>query len=165
MHLAVIPSWIDYALACAATLLALWQGGWRERAIAGAQQVLVVLAFNVCGTWACPDWRPLAGDAALFAVCLACALRGRRYWTIPASSFALLSVVSDLMARGAGSAFWTSAASGRVWSYLLSVVILWGVWTSARDRSRAAAPRAATPLSPFPWRRSAPPVRLDGSSP
>jgi hypothetical protein len=128
---------VNYLLAAATLLLAVWKGGWRERAIAGVQLLQVLLAYYVCRTWACPEWRPLADDAVMLAVCLACAVRGDRYWTIPASSFALLAVATD-GAILAGVAAPTAAWADLVWMYLLSAAILWGVFTAQRAQRSAA---------------------------
>ena len=157
----MIPPWVEYAVASATTVLALWRGGWRERAVAVVQQLQVFLALNLCAAWACPAWRPLADDGVMLAVCLACALRGQRYWTIPASSFALLAVVTDLAALQPRAASWPLASADAAWMYLLSAAILWGVWTSGQDRARQAA--GGAPLAAIRWRAPARP--MDRSAP
>ncbi|MEO8115569.1 MAG: hypothetical protein ABI655_14375 [Phenylobacterium sp.] len=96
-----------------ATAFALWRGGLRERMVAA---VALVSWAGMNAYWVFPHliapllgpyggWRPARGqgwfelvtDVAILAICLACALRSDRYWTIWASSFALLSVVMHLV--------------------------------------------------------------------
>ncbi|THD77077.1 MAG: hypothetical protein E7812_14060 [Phenylobacterium sp.] len=162
MHLFVIPAWINFVLVSATTALAIWKGGWRERVIAGVQQLQMFRSYVLCETWSCPAWSALADDGVMLAACVACALRGDRYWTIPASSFALLAVITDLLAARPDLSLWVRASADLVWMYLLSAAILWGVWSSARARARAAA---APPLPPVRRRVPTPSGHLDRSSP
>ncbi|MEO8115438.1 MAG: hypothetical protein ABI655_13715 [Phenylobacterium sp.] len=138
--------WFTVTFFCSVALIAFWEGGWRERAIASGQVLVIALGHHACHTWQC--WgpgrpplmvlRPLIDDAFLLAICLVCAHRADRYWVLWASAFALLCVVTDLVGLFPSRLTQWAVASGSViWNYLLVVMILVGVWTSARARRLA----------------------------
>lgn len=133
IKLFVIPLWFPIAWTTALTLVAFWRGGWRERAIASGQaiQVAYTLALSSLGLYSkdglpYPIWRPALSDTAILAICLVCAWRTERYPLLWASSFALLSVTTDLMGLFIpGVTVWAHASANVVWAYLLGACVLW----------------------------------------
>jgi hypothetical protein len=142
VHLFVIPDWFTHLAALILALAALWKGAWRERLIAWTQVVVNAISHYVCSVAIClfqPDqvyFYAIGSDVILVATCLATAVRGDRYWTIWASSFALLALICDLLAFLPGITTWSWNSASFIWSYLMSAAVLWGVWTTARDRFR-----------------------------
>ncbi|MEO8115572.1 MAG: hypothetical protein ABI655_14390 [Phenylobacterium sp.] len=89
-----------------------------------------------------PAWFEPLMDVVILAVCLTCALRSDRYWTIWASSFALLAIVVHLVwPLTSGLTFWTHAWAMNIWFGLTTTALLWGAWSTHRERTRAAAGR------------------------
>ena len=149
MHLFTIPPWINYSYFGAVALLALWRGDWRARAICACTGVTLVASAYACHTWACwgPQapplmvWRGLAEDLPILVVCLVCVRRAERYWVLWASSFALLSVITDLLAFVPGVTPWADGSAGIVWAHGLTTTVLIGLWP--RALRGAAAPVSA----------------------
>jgi len=136
MHLFTIPPWINYSYIGAVTLLALWRGDRRARAISACTGLSVAAGAYVCHTWSCwgagsPPlmvWRGLWEDVPVLIVCLACVWRAERYWVLWASSFALLGVTTDLLAFVPGVTPWADGSAGIVWAHGLITAVLVGVW-------------------------------------
>jgi len=140
LHLFTIPTWVFVAMAIAVAALALWKGGWAERAVAAAVLVEWTTENDVLLHLHPPPWFDIAWDFVILGTCVACALRSSRYWTVAASSFALLETVTSLMHFVPGVGVWAYLSAERVWSALLCVAIVAGVgWARLAPMRRAAA--------------------------
>lgn len=141
MHQFIIPGWL-FTLGSAPILtLALWKGGWRERAIAIALGVEIVLETDLF------HWRLSAGetlvlDLSILVVCLLTALRSERYWTIAASSFALLSVITPAFRLARGVSNWAYLSLERLWYLFLLGALCAGLYALLRPPPPAAANEA-----------------------
>jgi hypothetical protein len=143
VHLFVLPFGSSYVVAIATMILALRWGGWRERAILSAQLLLLVLEDGFCWLQPCVPlwpWPKVVVDGLILAICLACVVRAERYWVIWATAFGLLALVSDLMSFVPRVTPWAWVSATIIWSYMISVAVLWGVWTTARARRGASLP-------------------------
>jgi len=120
-------------------VLAFWKGGWRERVVGVAILIEFVTENDCIVHLHYPVWYVPACDLITLVICVICALRSDRYWTIGASSFALLRVVTQLMrfARGVGP--WAYMCAERVWGVLIVAVLLVGVWSAVQPRARPVA--------------------------
>ncbi|MEO8115568.1 MAG: hypothetical protein ABI655_14370 [Phenylobacterium sp.] len=138
MQLFTVPGPVNLGYVLAATSLALWKGGWPGRTVAVALLLVNLqhLAFWAGSpSWGLPLWYEAGEDIVMLAVCLACALRSDRYWTLWASSFALLILMMDLVRPlTTGVTNWAYASSQLVWFYLLLAVLLSSAWPSGRAR-------------------------------
>jgi len=137
LHLFVIPNWAYTSYGVAVPLLALWRGGWRERAVAAP--LLVDFVTESLLDLHPPDWLDMSWGALILAVCVACALRSNRYWTIAASSFAVLRLVTYFLQFVPGVGLWAYLSAERVWGILLLSSLLAGVWPPARPQAPSAA--------------------------
>lgn len=150
MHLFIVPAWFHALFCFGIALIAFWKGGPQVRVVAATTLVVGFVApyFGCFHYFACPAWRELAGDGLMLAICLACLARAERYWLVWATSFALLSVITDLLGLVPGVTFWAFASLNWIWLYLLNLAVLWGAWEM---------PRARAPMSPAtaPTARSA----------
>lgn len=138
MHLFAIPFWFSFAYVYGVAVVALWKGGWRERAIAFAPALYPML-WRTHG-WDGASWRAIVDDSLVLGLCLICAVGAKRYWTLWAASFALLALVSDLLAYAPHVTRWAWASASLIWSYMIDLAVLWGLWTTARDRAQGVAP-------------------------
>jgi hypothetical protein len=151
MHLFTIPPWINYSYFAAAALIILWRGDGRARAICAGVGVSIAASAYACRTWSCwgagspplMAWRGLSEDVPVLMICLACAWRAERYWVLWASSFALLSLVTDLLTLTLGVTPWANGSASIVWTQGLTTTLLVGVW-SGRPRAR---PASAPPIA------------------
>jgi len=139
LQISNIPSWVTISWVTGVCLFALWKGGPHERAVAAILQAVLINGFgSIC--------RPIQGlpaDLVLLAVCLACALRSRSYWTIWASAAYLLSVITDIVyLTNPQISRWTYLSAGLVWGYTLTAALLLGTLARLRhlDREAAGAP-------------------------
>ena len=139
MHLFTIPTWVFVANAIAAALLAAWKGGWPERAVAAVLLVEWVTENDVILRLSLPFWYQSAWDVVILATCVTCALRTNRYWTLAASSFALLEVVTYALLLVPGPGKWAWESMQRVWTVLIYVALLLGVRSAGRSRKPPAA--------------------------
>lgn len=125
--------------------LSVWRGGWAERTVAFATIVGSIATAAVQNTRdaSAPQWGDLAVDCICLIVFVGVALRSRRLWPLFAAAFQLIAVII-YVARladvhvGARSPF----AAGVIWSYLILVAVLVGVFVNGRDR-RPEGPSAA----------------------
>jgi hypothetical protein len=78
----------------------------------------------------------------ILGVCLSAARRSDRYWTIVASSFALLSVVTHVFRLARGVTAWAYLSLERVWYVFLLGALCAGVWALLRPPPPAAANEA-----------------------
>lgn len=138
LQLFTIPSWIYLEFNMAIALLAIWKGEWPGRAVGAAIMLKLVIEANTVVHWTPPAWSDLALDLLILGACLLGALRSGRYWTIWASSFALLSVVTHAMQFVPGIGMWAYLSARRVWAILLLATMLGGVISRARPLHRAA---------------------------
>jgi hypothetical protein len=130
MHLFVIPSWFISTSFVTLAGFALWRGGRRERIIAVAQAVEMLVSIYVYPVGATRSvWRPVIDDGVILAICLACLVRAERYWIIWACSFALLGEISDLAIFATGVTRWAWLSASLAWSYAVAGAVLWGVLT------------------------------------
>jgi hypothetical protein len=147
MHLFVVPSWFNCLLFAALAVLAVWKGGRRERIIAVAQAVEMLVSIYLYPVGPTrPTWREPVYDGLILAICLVCAVRADRYWTIWACSFALLGEISDL-SLFAGATHWAGFSASLLWSYAVAAAVLWGVLTF-RGAGNVAPPAAARSVMP-----------------
>ncbi|MEO8115417.1 MAG: hypothetical protein ABI655_13605 [Phenylobacterium sp.] len=142
MQLFTIPPWINVAVAASVLSLVLWKGGWRERLLAATLMVTFLGSYGVQAVglyagrqpWRIPGWYGLGGDLVVLAICLTVALSSGRYWTIWASSLALLILVTHLLRPFAtGVTMWAYQSAQLVWLYLLLAVLLGGAWQGSRS--------------------------------
>lgn len=110
-----VPNWIFAAIAIPPALWALWRGGAAERAVA------LILLFDLANnSVAALAWtRGAVLDTVALAVCLACVLLGRSYWTVWAAASAMLALATDVLAVVPGLSFWTYASAQRAWFVVL----------------------------------------------
>jgi len=204
MHLSVIPREVNTAAGIAVFLVASWKGGWRERVVGTAIAAEVLFSSYLCGFTTCwvartlgfqvgpSPWRPSVDDGIVLAICVVCAVRADRYWSIFACSVALLGEVCDLAIFIPGISQWAVMSASLVFTYALEGMVLWGVWSyqralrdaAGRDLAAGAPPAAAgtaarhgsqgkakAPPARLPWRRTPrrtranrrPPERAAGS--
>jgi len=143
LHLFNIPLWALVAYGVVVGLFALWRGGWSERAVAAALLVEFILEPRlVFLSWRLPSWFIPGWDVVILATCVACALRGRRYWTIAASSFALLEVVTTLLRFVPGVGTWAYMSAERVWTILLVATLAVGAGAAGYRPPRPASVNA-----------------------
>lgn len=151
LHLFEFPHWLNQLWLGAITVLAFWKGSWRERAIASSQVLCTLLnRWLVCNAacWAQggPDHMLtlfVAEDLIVLAVCVGSAWRANRYWTIVAASIALAYLATDVVTVVSPAVTkWAFLSAQIFWFYALMTTVLWGVWTTARDRRAANALRA-----------------------
>jgi hypothetical protein len=86
-----------------------------------------------------PVWFSPAWDVVILVICVGCALRGNRYWTIAASSFALLAVVTYQLRVAPGVTTWAYLSAQRVWAVALVAVLLAGAWSVGRSPAQSTA--------------------------
>ena len=124
------------------TAFALWRGGAPERSIAVAN-VVASLASGLVEDrqqWFDPQWGVLAVDLLFLAVLVGFALTANRAWTLFASAFQLLGVVTHaaMMADHKVSP-WAYITAGVIWSYLVLIALAVGTWRHARRRPPSPA--------------------------
>lgn len=135
MQLIIVPTWANLLIFTVPVVAAFVLGGWRERSIGSLGLAQYLAATALCQTMRCwsPDnyrwfeWRALVFDLTMLALCLAAARRGRSYWPLWASAFALLSVATDVTKLLViGLSPWSHVSANNVWAYLLMATVLWG---------------------------------------
>lgn len=150
MHLFVIPDWINWSTTLLVPALAFWKGAWREKLLAATSLGAALFSTSLCHLWPCwqgphPLWisGALVEDVVQLAACLVCVRRATSYWVIWVSALTLLCFISDLMSLMPVVSYWTYRSTNLILAYLVDGLILWGVWTTQRER-RAAAGRSPT---------------------
>jgi len=141
LHQIAIPGWLFALGALPILLLALLKGDWKERALSAALAVQTIVKAGLI-EWEIPLWSAALLDLMILAVCLNAALRSDRYWTIVASSFALLSVVTHGFRLARGVTVWAYLSLERVWCLFLLGALCAGVWAMLRPPPPAAANEA-----------------------
>ncbi|MEO8115570.1 MAG: hypothetical protein ABI655_14380 [Phenylobacterium sp.] len=137
MQLFIIPPGVSTVSVGAVVSLVLWKGDWRGRVIASLELTMYLTENDWIVPWRRPVGYTLALDIVTLAACVACALRGDRYWTLWASSIALLIVATDLVRPLAGGITkWAYLSAQWTWNYLMLAVLLSGVWSIHRARTR-----------------------------
>jgi hypothetical protein len=145
LHLIAVPYAVNLTLVTLVCAAAYWRGGWRERLLASFQVALAYFTQFVCSIPYCHTWPammpylPWVEDTLQLAICLACAIRAKRYWVLWVSAFALADFITNAMSAVLGVSLWVFAASDYIWIYAINATILWGVWINVRDRRPAAA--------------------------
>jgi hypothetical protein len=139
VHLFVIPNWANTSYGVVVPLFALWRGGWRERAVAAPILVEYVVESSLLLNWPAPEWLDMSWDGLILLACVAGALRSTRYWTIVASSFAVLQLVTHFLQFAPGVGLWAYMSAQRVWGILLTTTLLVGAWPAGRSRQPLAA--------------------------
>ncbi len=117
--------------------LSVWRGGWAERTIAFTTIVgsLATAVFQDTRNQSATQWGDMAVDCACLVIFVGVALRSRRLWPLFVAAFQLIAVViyaarlADIRV-GARSPF----TAGVIWSYLILVAVLVGVFLNNRDR-------------------------------
>ena len=117
--------------------LSVWRGEWPERTVAFTIIVGSIATAILQNTRdeSAMQWGDLAVDCACLIVFVWVALRSRRLWPLFAAAFQLIAVViyfarlADIRV-GARSPF----TAGVIWSYLILVAVLVGVFMNRRDR-------------------------------
>lgn len=143
LQLFVIPTWFHVAWMATLSLTSFWRGGWREQVIAASHVIQLATTVAICVLGPCwlnglpnPLWRNVASDAAMLAICLACAWRTERYFVLWASSFALLCVATDLLGLFVpGVTVWAYASANIVWSYLLDICVVCSALSGPRIKT------------------------------
>jgi hypothetical protein len=128
--------------------LSLWRGGWAERTVALGMVVssIATALFQNTHDWSAPQWGDLTVDAIYLALLLGVALRSKRLWPLFAAAFQLIAVVV-YAARivdsrvGARSPF----TAGVIWSYLILVSVVVGLWLHRHSRSTAGRSTSPSP--------------------
>jgi hypothetical protein len=122
--------------------LALWRGGAPERLASIGMVADAFASALVQNThdWNQTQWGDLAVDLAYLALLLWLALRTSRLWPLWAAAFQLLSVII-YVARIVDPRIGALAPYQAVviWSYLVLIAILVGVWGEIRRRDRKLA--------------------------
>lgn len=136
MQLSSIPDWALAGYGVAVASVALWKGGRPERAVGATVLVEFLTQGHVLPHVHAPHWLEQAWDIVILATCVICALRSNRYWTIWASSFALLSVVTPALRFMPGVGWWAYLSAERVWAILLVAALLAGAWSASRPPAR-----------------------------
>jgi hypothetical protein len=146
MHLANIPWEVGAVGALAMGAAAAWRGGPTERRFAAVQLTFVLdpdFAF-----WRAPlAWHGAPADVIVLAAGLTCVIRGRSYWTIWACAVAVLNIVSDIIyAVVPGVSLWAYLSAELVYSYAMTLIVLWGSITHRKGSTRAWRLRSLRPL-------------------
>jgi hypothetical protein len=137
MYIEPIPRWIVLGAITAAILVANLRGGLHARIVAAVLTGYVVIDFAHI-------YDPLGGlpaTATGFAVCLAVALRGRRYWTIWAAASQFLTMVTDILRLVAPLGDWAYYSAQIAWASVLVAVLMFGSLTDPETPPRATASR------------------------
>ena len=123
--------------------LSLWRGGWAERLVAWGMVVSSIATpiFENTRDWSSIQWGDLAVDTIYLALLVWVALRNQRLWTLFPAAFQFVSVVL----YGARAADWRIGAltpyiAEEIFSYLILVTVVVGVWLRWRDRSARISP-------------------------
>jgi hypothetical protein len=140
LHLATIPPWTLAGYCVGGGLLAIWKGGWLERAVGATVVVEILTQSDTFLGWRGPAWYPALWDLVILATCVTCALRSDRYWTIAASSFALLECVTDLGRFVPSIGDWALRSGLWTWNILLVSSLLAGVGSAIEARAPRARP-------------------------
>jgi hypothetical protein len=141
LHLSNISPLVVFGYVVAVTAFALWNGRWPERAVGATVMAVFLSEYPQPLLSTFPTWLGLAGDVVILIVCVFCALRSDRYWTIAASSFALLSVVTHVLHDAHGVGLWAFLSAELVWTTMLVAALLVGA-LSARRAGEAPGVRA-----------------------
>jgi hypothetical protein len=145
MHIFEIPPQVTVGYVGGVAAFALRRGGPRERLV-GA--FLITLLAN-WGAWVFLK-QLVPGPIVHFVglvVCLACARKGRSYWTIWASAGFLLMVATDVVSFTTPSLDeWTRQSANLIWLFAATSALLWGA--CRRIAPSPAAPRAVPALGP-----------------
>lgn len=127
--------WIAYLFAISG--VAIWRGGWPERAVA----VAAIVASRASGLfqdrtdWLDPQWSVLIVDLLFLGVITWVALRSRRYWPLFATAFQLLGVITHMaMMVDRTVNPWAYITAGVIWSYLVMIPLAVGTWNCWRRR-------------------------------
>jgi hypothetical protein len=144
-----VRGWLSGILDVLVVVLAIWRGRWRERVVAftwlfpdnfipGAIRWYVCSHFCMAGAHPFSPWLSLIADLVMLGVCAWVIFRANRYWTIWACAFALLSIVTDVVAIVISGlamqfAYWWA---DQVWWLLLGAAVAWGC---IGDRTAVAA--------------------------
>jgi len=135
MYIEPIPRWIVLGSLTAAMLVANLRGGLDARIVAAVVTGYVVIDFA-------DIYEPLGGLAATatgFAICLAVALRSRRYWTIWAAASQLLTVTTDVLRFAAPLGDWAYYSAQVTWAFVLVCALVFGSLTDPETPPRAPA--------------------------
>ncbi len=117
--------------------LSVWRGGWAERTIAFTTIVgsIATAVFQNTRDESATQWADMAVDCTCLVIFVGVALRSRRLWPLFVAAFQLIAVViyaarlADIRV-GARSPF----TAGVIWSYLILVAVVVGVFLNTRDR-------------------------------
>ncbi len=126
--------------------LTIWRGGWPERTVAFGTIVgsLAMALFQNTKDWSAPQWGDLAVDSVFLLLVIWVALRSRKVWPMFAAAFQLVAVV-NYVARLADARVGVLApfTAGVIWSYLILLAVVVGVWLNRRA-APAPAPSPST---------------------
>jgi hypothetical protein len=150
LHLFVIPAWFEDLFMAATILAAFLKGGWRERIVALVWAFPDDLLPNLIRRYVCESycyygspplgpWIALTSDLVMLAVCVWLARRADRYWIIWAGAFALLSVLTDMLAILLPGlvTVWAYMSAGEAWFLLIGAATLWGSLGRRRTEFKA----------------------------
>jgi hypothetical protein len=132
-------NWIYYVYGGAIVVLAMFKGGWRERAVALTWTVPdglipTLIRAHLCSSWCLGGARPLSAwlslscDLVMLGVCALAAVRADRYWVIWAGAAALLSVLSDALAIAAPGLVTALGYffADQIWWFAIGAAVIWG---------------------------------------
>lgn len=136
MHIGEIPTWLSLGATAGVTVFALSRPDRELRIVAGLHLLMLINGFGNLVV----AMRGLPIDLIQFTVCMAIALRSRRYWTLWASAGYLLSVVTAILyLTQLDMSPWAYASAELIWCYVATGAMLWGALTvrpAGRDATR-----------------------------
>jgi hypothetical protein len=135
-----IPQQIWMVCMLATVALSLWRGAWPERTVAVGMFVgsISTALFQDKTHINAHQWADLAVDIAYLCLLAGVALRSNRWWPLWATAFQLINVVL-YAARLADERVGALAPyrASVIWSYLILVTVVVGVWMCERQRSQS----------------------------
>jgi len=138
LHLSNIPPVAVFVYVVTVAAFAIWAGRWPERAVGTTVMVVFLSEYPQPLLATFPSWLGPAGDVVVLIVCVTCALRSDRYWTIAASAFALLALVTQVLHHVLGGGLWAFLSAELVWSIMIVAALLVGALSAARAAEPAS---------------------------
>lgn len=137
-HVHALPPWVGLTLTVVMCGGAFWKGD-REQQAAAIAFLLSWLTTIVLRDprWIGPQWGAFWADIAFFALLTAISIRTRRYWPLVAAAFQLLCVMTHVARfMDPGLRNWAYASGQIIFSDMLQIAVLVGVWNTWQERRR-----------------------------
>jgi hypothetical protein len=131
VYIPQLPLWITLSVLAAAIAAALWRGGLEERVTAAVVAWPMVNNFVPGLRWS----EGLPTDIVSLAICLALALRSRRYWTVWSAAANVLAVLTHLLDQIVELTTWAYQSALITWAYVMAVSLLVGALTRRRGEA------------------------------